>query len=186
MQSIHLRTIVVMGALCGLGACSQGAAPAQASAVTDPPAAAVAASGDTGSKGAIANPCDLITAADMAGILSGFLKSERESGMPGRQACQYETGSANISIITAQIDNEIAWTIATTASDVDIPQPGVGDAAMRNASGSKLAARKDGLYCGIEVLGYYGGAMDRTITSARGAALAAKFGALCNKLFAAR
>ncbi|MGH8213054.1 MAG: hypothetical protein ACREPP_07515, partial [Rhodanobacteraceae bacterium] len=62
---------------------------------------------------------------------------------------------------------------------------GIGDTAMRNASGSKLAARKGDMYCGVEVLGYYSGPMDGTITSDRGEALAKKFGALCNKLFAA-
>lgn len=161
-----------MVALCFLGGCSQGASSTQAAATTDPatiPEAQTAAG--TGGDSASRNPCYVITAADMAGILTAPAKNEPS---PDPIQCQYATPSAYVSILAQPIGP------ATTYSHVDVPVTGIGDTAFRNANGTTLAARKGGMYCRIGVVG------GETVTTDRGEALARKLGALCAKIFVAR
>lgn len=169
-----------MVALCFLGGCSQGASSTQAAATTDPatiPEAQTAAG--TGGDSASRNPRYVITAADMAGILTAPAKNEPS---PDPIQCQYATPSAYVSILAQPIgpDNETAWQVTTTYSHVDVPVTGIGDTAFRNADGTTLAARKGGMYCRIGVVG------GETVTTDRGEALARKLGALCAKIFVAR
>ena len=186
MQSTHLKTIALVIALCGVSACSRGAAPAQAGTAMDPSgAAANAPSGDTGSTGAIANPCDVITPADVAGVFTVPAKAAATAALtPEYKNCQYRTPSAFVDVVVSQMDsgNDMPWRTATTYSHIDVPLAGIGDAAMRNTNGTKLAARKGNMFCGMQLSGY--DSPDSTVTGDRGEALARKLGALCNKVFA--
>lgn len=168
-------------ALCALSACSQGASTAPSGVGANAASAVTAPISDAASSGTPGNRCDVITAADMAGILTTPVKSELD---PSGRECHYATPSAYVSIIAQQIrpGNEMAWKVATTYNHVDVPLAGIGDTAMRNANGTKLAARKGDTYCGIQVVGY--DSPDSTVTRDRGDALAKKLGVLCNKLFA--
>ena len=170
-------------ALCALAACSQGASNASAAA-TDPAVSPGAQSSTSAGSDVPGNSCDVITAADVAGILGGPLKSEPD---PSGRECHYATHSAYVSILVEQIgpDDEMGWKVATTYSHVDVPLAGIGDTALRNANGTVLAARKGDVYCRIEVVGY-DSPTDDTVTGDRGETLARKFGVLCNKIFATR
>ena len=187
MQATHLKTIVLAIALCGSSACSRGAAPAQAGTAMDPSgAAANAPSGDTGSMGAIANPCDVITTADVASLFTAPAKARSSAALsPEYKNCQYATKSGDIvDVVVSQLGpgNDMAWKTATTYSHIDVPLAGIGDAAMRSNNGTKLAARKGNMFCGMQLSGY--DSPDSTVTADRGEALARKLGALCNKVFA--
>ncbi|MES2402915.1 MAG: DUF3558 family protein [Pseudomonadota bacterium] len=172
-------------ALCLLAACSHGAS-------SQPGVAANAASGvaaqapDTAGS-ALRNPCDVITAADVAGIL--VTPATRKDGAnPG--ACMYETATrGQVTINVAQGDGaNFWWSLATTSQGANVPLAGVGDKALYNAfaGGRPLIARKSDMTCFVDVVGYdNSGAMD-SITKDRGETLARKLGALCNKLFATR
>ena len=169
-----------IAALCTLSACSQRAAPAQSSKTADPAAApATQSKVDTGTSHAIGNPCDVITAADIAGALnlpanaSGEAKITREEGN-----CQYSSKNADVALVFTRTGpgDDTAWQVATTYSHVDVPLAGIGDIARRNADGTTLAARKGNMYCNIQVVASTAGE--------RGEALAHKLGALCSKLFA--
>lgn len=162
-----------------LAACSQGASTAPSGASANAASIAAAPVSDAAGSGASGYRCDVISAADMAGILTAPAKSELD---PTGRECHYATPSAYVSVIAQQIDNEMAWKVATTYSHVDVPVAGIGDTAMRNANGTKLAARKGDMYCGIEVR--YDEPTADSITADRGDALARKLGALCSKLFA--
>lgn len=184
MQTAPLKIGMLIFASCVLAACSQGASTAPASATASPdPTSTAQTSADTGGKSALGDPCDVITATGMAGILTPPTKRE---SYPSQPECHYATHSAYVSIIVQPIgpDNEMAWKVATTYSHVDVPLPGIGDTALRNANGTTLAARKGDMFCRIEVVGY-DSPTDDTVTKDRGETLARKLGALCTKLFAA-
>jgi hypothetical protein len=170
--------LLVAIALSLLTACSQGAStPKTAAAATTK--TSVAADGD-----APTNPCDVITAADVAGILTA--PSTRKSGLTSA-SCMYQTQSrANVTIGVARGDEEKgAWMLATTYNATKNPLAGVGDEALYNPDGTTLIARKGDTSCRVDVVGYDNASAMDDITKDRGEALARKLGALCNKLFAA-
>jgi len=176
MRFASLKTLALSCALCALAACSPGTAPALSGAAASPASTPAAqTSGGTGGHNTSRNPCDVITAANVAGTLTGPLKRD---SYPGMTECQYETQSAHMSIIAMPLDNEMAWQVATTYSHITIPVAGVGDTALRSADGATLVARKGSTYCRIELVGGAAG-------NDRGEPLARKLGALCTKLFAA-
>ncbi|WIG56316.1 MAG: hypothetical protein OJF61_002104 [Rhodanobacteraceae bacterium] len=173
-----------LAALCVLSACSQSAAPSQTGA-TMSPASTAAPTNDGGNK-VSSNPCDVITAADVAGIL--VTPATRKDGSePG--SCRYETQThGQVAINVAQGDSaNFWWSLATTSQGANVPLAGVGDKALYNkfSGGRPLIARKGDMTCYADVVGYdNSGAMD-SITKDRGEALARKLGALCTKVFAA-
>jgi hypothetical protein len=169
---------------CLLAACSQGASTAQtpAGANTTPTGAAQRSAAADGN--APANPCDVITAADVAGILTA--PATRKPGADPA-SCMYQTQTkANVTINVAKGDEvKGAWTLATTYNATKNPLASVGDEALYNPQGTTLIARKGETSCRVDAVGYdNANAMD-DITKDRGEALARKLGALCNKLFAA-
>ncbi|HWG09937.1 MAG TPA: hypothetical protein VN693_00350 [Rhodanobacteraceae bacterium] len=171
-------------ALCALGACSQSAVPSQ-TGTTMSAASAAAPTSDSGNK-ASGNPCDVITAADVAGIL--VTPATRKDG-PNPGACMYETATkGQVTINVAQGDSaNFWWSLATTSQGANIPLAGVGDKALYNAfaGGRPLIVRKSDMTCFVDVVGYdNSNAMD-SITRDRGETLARKLGALCTKIFAA-
>lgn len=173
-----------LAAVYVLSACSQSAAPSQTSAATGP-ASTLAPTNDAGNK-ASGNPCDVITAADVAGILVTPATSKVGSN-PG--ACTYETATkGQVTINVAQGDSaNFWWSLATTSQGANVPLAGIGDKALYNAfaGGRPLIARKGDMTCFVDVVGYdNSGAMD-SITKDRGETLARKLGALCTKIFAA-
>ena len=171
--------------LCSLGACSQGAAPAQSSAATD--TAATPAAQSAGDHGAAGNPCDVITAADVASIL--VTPATRKDGAnPG--ACMYETATkGQVTINVAQGDStKFWWSFATTTQGANVPLAGIGDKALYNAfaGGRPLIARRGDMTCFVDVVGYDNSDAKDSITGDRGEALARKLGALCSKVFASQ
>lgn len=168
-------------ALCTLNACSQRAAPAQSGNTANPAAAPAAQSkADTGTSHAIGNPCDVITAPDIAGALNLPASASDEARITREEGgnCQYSSKNANVTLVFSRTDpgDDTAWQVATTYSHVDVALTGVGDIARRNADGTAVVARKGDLYCNIQVVS--------STTGERGEALAHKLGALCSKLFA--
>ena len=185
MQSALLKTLALSCALCALAACSQGADRAQSGAATNPASTPTAqTSAGTGADNASRNPCDVITAADMAGIIVVPITRASSDSAPG--LCIYESKShAKVTIGEAQGDAvKFAWTLATTTNAADIPVAGVGDEAMRDTTGTTLIARKGGVSCRVDVLGYDNSDAMDDISKDRGDVLAKKLGTLCNKVFA--
>lgn len=170
--------------LCVLGACSQNAAPAQTGASTSA-ASAAAPTSDSGDK-ASGNPCNVITAADVAGIL--VTPATRKSGS-NSGACMYETATkGQVTINVAQGDSaNFWWSLATTSQGANVPLAGVGDKALYNAfaGGRPLISRKGDMTCFVDVVGFDNSDATDSITKDRGEALAHKLGALCTKIFAA-
>lgn len=166
--------LLLLISLCLLAACSKGASTAQAAGASTTLNAA--AHGN-----ASANPCDVITAADVASILTA--PATRKPGVDSVQ-CMYQTQShATVTISVEKGDDEKgAWMLATTYNATKNPLAGVGDEALYNPEGAILIARKGDTSCRVDVVGYdNANAMD-DITKDRGEALARKLGALCNKL----
>lgn len=169
-------------ALCALGACSQGAGPAQSSAATDPASTSAAqASGATGGNNASRNPCDVITAADVSGIFTA--PAHRRLDDWGKDKCIFGTDSgAKLSIVTSQDDDrKSAWDIYRKMMS---QLAGVGDQALQDADGATVFAAKGNIDCMLELQGIGDSSAQATITGDRGETLARKLGALCNKLFA--
>lgn len=172
-------------ALCVLGACSRAASPTQGGAATDPASAAAAqSSGDIGGNNASRNPCEVITAADLAAIIVVPVTHASSDSAPS--LCIYESKShAKVTIGEAHGDEvKFAWTLATTTNAANVPVTGVGDEAMRDTTGTTLIARKGNQSCRVDVLGYDNSDAMDDISKDRGDVLAKKLGALCNKLFA--
>lgn len=175
--------LLVATTFCLLAGCSQGGSTPKtaassnisAPAVTQPPAAA--------NGHAPANPCDVITAADVASILTA--PATRKPGADSA-SCMYQTQShANVTISVATGDAERgAWTLATTYNATKNPLAGVADEALYNPEGTTLIARKRDTSCRVDVVGYDNADAMDDITKDRGKALARKLGALCNKLLA--
>jgi hypothetical protein len=171
-------------ALCVLGACSQGATPAQDGAVTGPASSSVAQpSDDTGGSNVSRNPCDVITAADVAGIVVAPVTRASSESAPA--LCIYQSRThAKVTIGEAQGDAaKGAWTLATTYNATNTPVAGVGDEALRDVTGTTLIARRGDQSCRVDVLGYDNSDAMDDITKDRGETLARKLGALCNKIF---
>lgn len=170
-------------ALCLLAACSRGASTAQSGAAANPAPTAAAQTPETAGGGTPGNPCDVITAADMAGILTA--PATRNAG-PDPTSSVYRTQTkANVTLSVANGDAaKGAWTLATTYSGTTAPLAGVGDEALHNPNGTTLIARKGDLSCRVDVVGYDNSAAMDDITKDRGDALASKLGALCKKIFA--
>ena len=63
---------------------------------------------------------------------------------------------------------------------------GSGDAALQGRGGTYVVARKGDLVCSIDLTGTDNGEATKILLKERGDALAAKLGALCAKVFAAR
>jgi hypothetical protein len=160
--------------LCLLAACSKGASTAQAAGASTTPNAAAHGS-------ASANPCDVITAADVASILTA--PATRKPGVDSVQ-CMYQTQShATVRISVEKGDDaKGAWMLATTYNATKNPLPGIGDEALYNPEGAILIARKGDRSCRVDVVGYDSANGMDVITKDRGEALARKLGALCNKL----
>ena len=185
-MNTNLRLMLCsIAALCLLDACSQDASTAPPSAATNPnPTAAAQPSNNAGGNNASGNPCDTITAADLAGIIVMPVTRASSESAPG--LCIYESKShAKVTIGEAHGDEvKFAWTLATTTNAANIPVVGIGDEAMRDVTGTTLIARKGGVSCRVDVLGYDNSDAMDDITKDRGDVLARKLGALCNKLFA--
>jgi hypothetical protein len=186
MQSAPLKALALSCALCALAACSRGAVPGQSGAATTSTASTPAAqtSAETGEDSASRNPCDVITAADVAGIL--LTPATRKDLPPG--SCMYETQThGQVVFNVARGDNGRGlWTMMTGPQGATIPLSGVGDQALYNAGGTAFFARNGGEVCFLSVVGYDNSDAMDSITKDRGEALARKLGALCTKLFAAR
>ena len=170
-------------ALFLLAACSQGASTTQSGTGANTASTAAAQAPDTAGRGAPGNPCDVITAADTAGIIVAPVTRTSSESAP--DLCIYEAKShAKVLIGEAQGDGANgAWMLATTYNSTKTPVAGSGDEALRNPNGTTLIARKGDLSCRVDVMGYDSTA-STDITKDRGDALASKLGALCNKLFA--
>jgi hypothetical protein len=151
-------------AFCLLAAWSRGAS---AAAAGNPPA----------------NPCDVITAADVASILTA--PATRKPGVEAA-SCMYQTQShATVRISVAKGDDEKgAWMLATTYNATTHPLAGVADEALYNPDGTTLIARKGDRSCRADVVGYDSANAMGDITRDRGAALARRLGVLCKKFFA--
>ena len=132
---------------------------------------------------ATGNPCRVITAADVAGIL---LTPATSRPGPTSGTCMYQTATrANVTIGVAQ-GNEAkgAWMFATTYSGTEKAISGIGDQALFRVDGTTLIARRGDRSCRVDVVGYDNSEAMNSITKDRGPALARKLGALCTKLFA--
>jgi len=151
-------------AFCLLAAFSRGAHPA---AVGNAPS----------------DPCDVITAADVSGILTAPA-TRKPGATPG--SCMYQTRSrANVTISVARgNDAKGAWMLATTYNATKQPLSGVAEEALYAPDGTTLIARKGDTSCRVDVVGYDNSAAMGDITKDRGEALARKLGALCKKLLA--
>ena len=173
MQTSPLKTLALAGVLCAATACSK---PATNPASSGGANSVTASSADNGATTSAA-PLDcskVFAASDVAGILTGAIKIERDQYPIG---CHFDGSGASVSV---DVDSslEMAWDPAAAGSDyVDLP--GVGEQARRRASdGQDVLSRKGKLYCGAEF------SMQSTPTSLSGEELAKRLGALCNKLFA--
>jgi hypothetical protein len=130
------------------------------------------------------NPCQVITAADVAGIL---LTPATSKPGPTSATCMYQTATkANVTIGMAHGDEaKGAWMFATTYSGTERPISGIGDQALARVDGTTLVARRGDRSCRVDVVGYDNSEAMDSITKDRGEALARKLGVLCTKLFAA-
>jgi hypothetical protein len=88
-----------------------------------------------------ANPCDVVTAANVASILTA--PATRKPGVDAA-SCMYQTQShAIVRISIARGDDEKgAWMLATTYNATKTPLAGVADEALYNPDGTTLIARK--------------------------------------------
>ena len=88
-----------------------------------------------------ANPCDVITAADVASILTA--PATRKPGVDAA-SCMYQTQSqATVRISAASGDDEKgAWMLATTYNATKHPLAGVADEALYHPGGTTLIARR--------------------------------------------
>jgi hypothetical protein len=183
MQSDSLKTLAFSCALCALAACSQGAAPAHSSAAATPASTPTEqSSGDTGGK-ALGNPCDVITATDVAGIFT--TPAARRIDDVGKDKCIFDTDSgAKLSIVTSKDDDrKSGWDLYRKMMK---PLAGLGDEALQDPAGATVFVAKGDIDCMIELEGIGDSSAEATIAPDRGEALARKLGALCTKLFAAR
>jgi hypothetical protein len=157
--------LLVSITLCLLAGCTRGASAAAADS-------------------APTNPCDVITAADVASVLTA--PATRKPGVDAA-SCMYQTSThATVRISAAKGDNEKgAWMIATTYNATKNPLAGVADEALYNPDATTLIARKGDTSCRVDVVGYDNASAMDDITKDRGGALARKLGALCKKFFAA-
>ena len=80
-----------IAALCLLSACSQGASTASTDATNPDPTSAAQPFGDAGGGKALGNPCDVITAADVADIFT--TSAHRRLDDWGKDKCIYDTDS---------------------------------------------------------------------------------------------
>jgi hypothetical protein len=177
-------TLLISITFCLLAACSQGASTAQTAAgasTTSTGAAQRSAKADGNAPG---SPCDVITAADVAGILTA--PAARKPGATPA-VCMYQTPTkANVTINVAKGEEaKGAWMLATTYNATKTPLAGVGDEALYDPDGTTLIARKGDTSCRVDAVGYDNADAMDDITKDRGEALARKLGALCTKLFAA-
>ena len=125
-------TILSRFMLCAFAVCLASSAAGAAA----PSSASVRGPAASGGKPP-ANPCEVITAADVAGIFTAPAKAGDTAELtPEYKNCQYATKSAHVSVVVSQIgpDDDMAWKVATTYSHVDVPLAGIGDTAFRNAT----------------------------------------------------
>jgi hypothetical protein len=162
--------------LVALAACSKDKAK---------PAAGAGSAASPHSGDSAGDPCDVISAADVAGIIISPVT--RAKGL-GPNTCVYRAASfANITLAEASGDDaKGAWKFAHDYGGPQTPVTGIGDEAIRNNNGTILVARKGDRSCRVDVVGYDNSAAKDSITPARDDELAHKLGALCTKLFAAR
>ena len=173
MQASPLKTLALAGVLCATAACSQSANNSASSGGANSVPASSADNGATAS----AAPLDcskVFASSDVAGILTGAIKIERDQYPIG---CHFDGSGASVSV-DVDPSLEVAWDPAVAGSGfVDLP--GVGDQARWHAASGDVLSRKGKLYCGAEF------SMQSTPASLSGEELAKRLGALCNKLFAA-
>jgi hypothetical protein len=181
IASLHLKLIFpILGALFALAACSEGTHGNQSDA-SHSSGSAAALQSDTQSSEPKLDPCNAITAADVAEIITTAVTRAPDSSS---SVCVYRAQSgANVTIDVAQGDAANGlWTLATTYNATKTPLAGVGQTALYNPNGTTLIARKGERACRIDVVGWdNANAMD-SITKDRGPQLAAKLSKLCKKV----
>jgi hypothetical protein len=139
--------------------------------------------------GSIANACirDL-KASDLKDIFSApVAKMRTVSTNP--EACTFiSTNSATVTV-GLRAGDEVQPFLKMDldpANGRKIPLPGVGESAWQTPGGTGVVAVKGNYLCQVSVIGTESARMMNDITRSRGAELATKLGALCNKIFAMR
>ena len=184
MPTLTARILIAAALTCSIAACGKTAASGAAAGATSPPpqpAAATAASGNV-----LASVCDIVSA-DVADLITAPV--EKRGMATNAQTCTYHAAAgATVTIsLASDDDGKFAWDVASNpANGQREPIAGIGDAALAWRSGTDLVARKGGLVCSVDITGTDDADGMQVLTKSRGAELAKKLGALCNKVFAAR
>lgn len=188
---MQMPRILILLALCALAACSKGTSHSN-HARNSAPAVAAEPSGATSSGNAHLDTCEVISAADVAGIIIAPVTGKAgpdlmREGASDPAVCVYRAQSGANLTITLGLGGEAegAWMLATTYNGTKTPLAGVGEQALYSPEGTVLIARKGDLSCRVDVVGYDNSDAMDSITKDRGARLAGKLGALCNKVFSA-
>ena len=175
MRSPPLNVLALAWAVGATAACSQSATNTASSGGANSRAAS-SPSDDSATSSAAPVDCSKVFApSDVASVLSGPIKIERDAYPIG---CHFVGTGAEV---TVDVDPSLEMVWSSVAADTEfVDLPDVGDQARRRASnGYDVVSRKGKHYCGA---GY---SMQSTATSLSGEELAKRLGALCNKLFAA-
>jgi len=174
-MNTHATRIALISVACTLVACSHGASTTANGGTSANSASA--SGGSTSGSGWIANgatACGKYLTPDVVGAIfkNAVGKTKKLSG----QACSFDTtdfSSISITLIQggpATLDAHMKYLTNP------IPLAGVGDKAVRDATGIEAVKGNDRM-CDIDVMPPFGNKLS-------GEALAQKVGEICNKLFA--
>jgi hypothetical protein len=182
-----LGLIAALGALTVVLACSksQAASGARKDSTTTAAADATTSDDDSGPQDPPIDCSKIFTPADAAGILTKPATVEAYAPFPRSCILETSTGGEFRVHTGTDVTTEMGWDEMSNSGNSAkyTALPNVGDQAFYRIQGSaELFSKKGKMYCSI-ITSEVSNTGD--FTSDRGAALAAKLGALCTKMFAA-
>lgn len=182
-----LVLIAALGALTAVLACSksQAASGAKKDSTAASAADATTSDDDSGPQDPPIDCSKIFTPSDAAGILTKPATVEAYTPFP--RSCMLKTSNGGEFRVHTGTDftTEMGWNEMSNAGNSAkyTALPNVGDRAYYRIQGSaELVSKKGKMYCAISSSDF---SNTGDFTSDRGAALAAKLGALCTKMFAA-
>ena len=173
LSSRLLALIAAAGVACTIAACTQESSPsADGGKTMATSTAASATSGNWTANGATA--CDKFLTPDVVGAI--FKNPAGQSKSSGGVGCRFETPDFASIAITLTSGGPAVFDAHQKYLTDPVPLPGVGDKAVRSATGIEAVKGNDRM-CGIDVMPPFGNKLS-------GEALAQKVGEVCNQLFA--
>lgn len=173
MTRFTLFSLALAGLLCAIAACSPGT-----SAPDGTPQAPKTAAGDAPAGNAwIANgasACDRFLTPEVVGQV--FKNANGHNKKLSAQGCSFENADFSSISITLMAAGPAALDAHMKYLAEPVPLAGVGDRAVRSATGIEAVKGQDRM-CSIDVMPPFGNKLS-------GEALAQKTGEICNQLFA--